>query len=164
MCKFKNRDFYYGAPIKMMCDAGKAPKQLKSQDRSVPAYWLADERGGKGQVYLMQYVQANKNPSKGYDSWTHQFDDKRIRRMTELHEQGYDVYSALIGLAEHGDQEIVYLGYKDVMDCLGVDRGTMGQRSVTVRREPGKRSLSVYGSGRSDLNAISLRRNAVPFG
>ena len=163
MCKFNNRDFYYSAPLKMMCDAGKAPKQLKSQDRSAPAYWLADERGGKGQVYVMQFVRANKNPSKSYDSWTHQFDDKRIRRLTELHEQGYDVYSSLIGLTDHGDQEIVYVGYGDVMDCLGVNRGTMGQRSITVRREPGKRHLRVYGTGRSDINAISLKRNAAPF-
>lgn len=168
MCKSKNRDFYYGAPIKMMCDAGKAPKRLESEDRFAPAYWLEDERGGKGQVYVMQYVKANKNPSRNYDSWTYQMDDKKIARMSELNGQGYSVYSILIGLMEHGDQEIVYVGYEDAMDCLGVDKGTRGQRNITVRREPGKRSLRVYGSGRSIVaggrdNAIHIKRNSAPF-
>lgn len=168
MCKFKARDFYYGAPLKMMCDVGKAPRQLKSQDRTAPAYLLEDERGGKGQVYVMQYVQANENPSKSYDSWTYQMDDKRIARLAELNGQGYSVYAALIGLMEHGDQEIVYVSYEDAMDCLGMDKGTRGQRNITVRREPGKRSLRVYGSGRSLVaggrdNAIPIKRNTAPF-
>lgn len=168
MCKLGDSDFCYGAFLKMMCDAGKAPKQLKTQGRSAPTYLVADERGGKDQIYVLQYTQAKDNPSKDYDSWTYKMGDKMICRLKEYHEQGYDVYSTFIGLKEKGDQEIAFVGYEDVIDCLGVNRGTMGQRSITVQREPGKKCLRVFGTGRSIMigekdNAIHIKRNAVPF-
>lgn len=164
----KPADFYYGAFLSALLNyAGKKPS-LFDQSPSRRIYRLTTQNSSCDYMIYTKYVNARENKCEDFDHWIFSFSAEEIQKMIELNQQGFSVKFAFIcAQKDLKDCELALVDYKDVMDCIGLDKGIKASTyRINIKAIEGRHGLRMYGSGRSDKvrgqdNTIKVPRDAL---
>lgn len=159
MCKLKAADFYYGAFLSALLNTPGGRPSLFDETGSRRIYRLETNNNGEC-YYFAKYVAAQKNKTETFNHWIFNFTPAEINKMQEMHQEKGQVKVVLICVKDgFSDSELAVIGYKEAMDCLGVDSGVTPYR-INIKAYQKKHGLRMYGSGRSDK--INGKDNTLP--
>jgi len=160
-------DFYYGALLSVLINNGISPYILETSD-SRKIFELSTN-SGKYKIYT-KYVTSPKRGSNGKRLlWNFTFNKKEIEEIKRLLNNEGNLYFAFVcGQKEFetGNCEITLLSAEQLKECINIENPYGDQERLSIRKNKGAHSLSVYGSKKADKlnnedNTIKISRDWI---
>ncbi len=151
--RLKMADFYYGAVLSSLFNAGIRPALIEGGESRRVYEFTTDQ--GDFRLFVKYRSNPLDNTKVNYTSWQFVFSDDEVKELRKYVEDKKHLSVALVCGCEHMRlSELAVLHKEEVQKILGA-----GKNSITISRRKGEKAFRVsVGGGRSDALQVKANR------
>ncbi|NMA95104.1 MAG: hypothetical protein GX974_03600 [Clostridiales bacterium] len=154
-------DFYYGAFLSKIIDAGNKPTLIK-KDRVRGIYRL-----NKGTENYLVYIKYATVREKHRRRWNFTYTDNDIKEIKKYSDKSENILFVFIcTYRDFNNTEIGIATLEELLECIRLDCTVNKNNRTTIIKVPNSPALRMYGTKRADMinnkdNTIHLSRSRI---